>query len=352
MPVQMKLWGLSPEGPIELQRSAVDTEADLEDWIAKDPSILSPDLLIIGRQVETAYGGFIDLLGMDPSGNLVVIELKRDRTPREVVAQALDYASWVRRLSHEEIERIVQDYLGQELEEAFQEKFNSSLPDVVNESHNILIVAAELDPATERIVKYLSEEHGVPINVAFFSVFEDGSGRKFLARSWLMEPEEVEIRVHEGGRRPRRPLSYEEFRRLAHQNGVGELYDRLVEGLRRIGAHLGRTSSNVAFRVEHQGSRRVFLSLYPGLSSQTEGLLGDVRPELIAQAWRLPLQAVEEAIPPGQGGEAWHQICVHGRVCYFRSIEDVERFLTLLPPRERTEGGDAGKQQGVASSAR
>jgi len=25
----------------------------------------------------------------------VLIELKRDRTPREIVAQALDYASWV-----------------------------------------------------------------------------------------------------------------------------------------------------------------------------------------------------------------------------------------------------------------
>ena len=37
---------------------------------------------------------------------LVLIELKRDRTPRDVVAQALDYASWVEELQAEDIAAI------------------------------------------------------------------------------------------------------------------------------------------------------------------------------------------------------------------------------------------------------
>lgn len=41
-----------------------------------------------------------------PDGALVLIELKRDRTPREVVAQALDYACWVEKLEAEDIAAI------------------------------------------------------------------------------------------------------------------------------------------------------------------------------------------------------------------------------------------------------
>jgi len=45
--------------------------------------------MLIGRQEETGHGGRIDLLGIAPDGTLVLIEVKRSRTPREVVAQAL-----------------------------------------------------------------------------------------------------------------------------------------------------------------------------------------------------------------------------------------------------------------------
>ena len=48
-------------------------------------------LLIIGRQVPTDLGKSIYLFGVDREGNVVVVELKRDRTPRDVVAQALEY---------------------------------------------------------------------------------------------------------------------------------------------------------------------------------------------------------------------------------------------------------------------
>jgi RecB family endonuclease NucS len=63
-------------------------ESRLEQLIEADTTILGEPVLLIGRQVPTAHGKFIDLLGVSGDGVLQVLELKRDRTPREVVAQA------------------------------------------------------------------------------------------------------------------------------------------------------------------------------------------------------------------------------------------------------------------------
>ena len=156
---------------------------------------------MIGQQVETAYGGLIDLLAIDPVGNLVILELKRDKTPRDIVAQVLDYASWAQDLSHESIEEIANGFLKNgTFEQVFREKFQAELPDVLNERHRMYIVASSLDSATERIVRYLSETHDVDINVATFAYFKTGEG-ELLGRSLLLDETEVQIRAESKSKR-------------------------------------------------------------------------------------------------------------------------------------------------------
>ena len=53
-------------------------------------------VLVIGRQVRTNFGGLIDLLCVDRAGNAVVLERMHDRSPRDTLAQALEYASFCR----------------------------------------------------------------------------------------------------------------------------------------------------------------------------------------------------------------------------------------------------------------
>ena len=86
------------------------TEKELEDGLVEDTSRVDSDLLVIGRQVRTDSGGKIDLLCIDKNGCTVVIELKRDRTPRTVTAQTLDYASWVKSLSGDRLTEIAERY--------------------------------------------------------------------------------------------------------------------------------------------------------------------------------------------------------------------------------------------------
>jgi RecB family endonuclease NucS len=69
-------------------RARLDLESRLESWLGRDICVLDRALLVIGRQVETDFGGIIDLLCLDHAGDIVVVELKRDKTPREITAQA------------------------------------------------------------------------------------------------------------------------------------------------------------------------------------------------------------------------------------------------------------------------
>jgi hypothetical protein len=148
--------------------------------------------MLIGRQEITPFGGRVDLLAIAPDGSLVLIELKRNRTPREIVAQAIDYAAWVEQLTADKIAQIYQRFSkGGILDEAFQQHFGTALDEeTLNESHQIILVAAELDDATERIIQYLNARD-IAINALFFQVFQYGS-EQFLSRAWLIDPGETQ----------------------------------------------------------------------------------------------------------------------------------------------------------------
>lgn len=198
MPIEFGLWRIDGADFQRLSSARLDDESRLENLLVEDPNMLGRDLLIIGQQVHTASGNRLDLLGIDAEGDLHIIELKRNRTPRNVVAQALDYASWVCKLSYDDVTDIFDDFNeSREFEEAFSEKFSSTrpegasgVPEDINQTHSLTIVASELDAATERIVEYLAEEYNVPVNAVRFNYYQDG-GREYIGRTWLIDPQET-----------------------------------------------------------------------------------------------------------------------------------------------------------------
>lgn len=175
------------------KRKPLDLETKIEAWVANDLTLIGVDGFVIGRQITTDHGKFIDILAMDEDGNLVIIELKRDRSPRDIVAQVLDYASWVRRLSTGDVHALAMS-LDVPLAKAYRDQFGTSLPQTLNASHQMVVVASEVDEGTKRIIEYLSEEHDVGINAAFFNVFEAG-GQEWLTTDALLDQEEVKDRA-------------------------------------------------------------------------------------------------------------------------------------------------------------
>ena len=87
-------------------------EQNLEDWIEREPGLLQTGLTIVGRQVGLE-GGRLDLLARDTQAGWVVIEIKSGDLRRETIAQALDYASCIATMPHDELKQKVNEYLSQ-----------------------------------------------------------------------------------------------------------------------------------------------------------------------------------------------------------------------------------------------
>src|SRR6266568_8709184 len=122
MPIRTAIWKVGPQ-PQSLAETSLTSEQLLENMILAAPRLLSDEWMLIGRQEDTGFGGRIDLLAIAPDGSLVLIELKRERTPREVVAQALDYADWVEKLRSEDIAAIYSRFApGRSLSQDFRQQ--------------------------------------------------------------------------------------------------------------------------------------------------------------------------------------------------------------------------------------
>ena len=335
MAEEVRIWQVDKADALTgIKRARLDREERIEKWIINDVSLLSPDLLIIGEQVETASGNFIDVLCIDRSGNLVIVELKRDQTPREVTAQALDYASWVKDLDTEAIDAITARYLkGKTLEAAFQSKFDVELPEIINEHHAMLVVASEIDDSTERIIHYLSETYGVDINAVRFQFFQAQDGREFLVRTFTVAPREVEENIKRSGTKRTVPTP-EEMAEVARKAGVGELFTQAFESISQyLRPKWGKTVCRFMANLPDGRHKVVFLLEPGGESSAEKGLRYYLYSKRLSECLGVDENTILSHLPPDpeRYGYTLHAAeDLWGWAGYFRNNEDVQKIADLV----------------------
>ena len=104
---------LSKIEQVELQSFValdVSETKHIEEWVRRHPRILGEDLLIVSKQFEWFEGSSVrpDLIAVDREGNLVVVELKRDKLAGHADLQAVRYAAM---LSTMTLERLLPYYV-------------------------------------------------------------------------------------------------------------------------------------------------------------------------------------------------------------------------------------------------
>ena len=336
---QVRLWEITSDRKLtEIPTRYSGLEQWLEDWLVSDISVLDPALLVIGRQVRTGFGGLIDLLCIEGNGDLVVVELKSGRTPREVTAQALDYSSWVKDLGFDDVVGIADRFLGGtgSFAPAFRDRFETDPPEQLNQGHRSLVVADSMDSSTVRIVRYLAGL-GVPINVATVQHFRDASGRELLAQVYLIEPDEVRPRVRSSSARSAY-RTVNELQALADENGIGELYRRLRDGVRGIfTANAYSRTVGYVRRLENGGVRTLLLvSVDPsdggGMKFTVHGTRFEQHMgiEMADLRTMLPENTVDCNVRSWSGSSPEERQSAWGLEGLFHSVDEVDAFVSEL----------------------
>ncbi len=163
-------------------------ENNIQQWVDAHPHFVNAGrpMLSLGTEIATRHGGSIDNLFIDGNGHLVVAEMKRGRTPREVMAQIMDYAAHASRLEWPDLESICEKRHGTDLGSAFRQCFGRRLLKAEKIEHRLLVLAESYDPSVMDVAIYLIN-NGTPLTLLEFTYFVLGDSKLFEVRSVLGE---------------------------------------------------------------------------------------------------------------------------------------------------------------------
>jgi len=227
-------------------------EEDLETLLENNPEYFfeGSKVLIIGRQVTTNINTFIDLLGIDKTGNTVVVELKRGKTPRETVAQLLEYASFIENLDYSQLNEIYQDYSGEEssLEDYHQQYFQNETDEKVsfNKSTRLIMVAQEISKEIRQTALFLRKK-GIDIYCVEFKYFETKSGEKIISSDFVVGEEEFLRQRVQSASLPK--VDERQFLTSLDKNGL-EVFQQIFEFAKQNGLMFRWGSKGFSLNVE------------------------------------------------------------------------------------------------------
>lgn len=308
------LWRINDDSPSRLSTGAVGLERNLEEWIEHDPALLERGLVIVGRQLRLE-GGALDLLALDPQGRWVLIEIKRDRLRRDVIAQAIDYASCLKNIDAETLRRHCDGYLAQRnggtLDVLLRER-GRTIDDDEDLELIIYLVGAGVDPGLERMVGFLGDQASLAIRIVTFSVFNDPSGGVLLARE-----------IHEHGmpdapgatqRGTRLPaMSEEELLARARDNGIGAIVETIYDAAITAGLHPRLYAKSVMFAPPQNKTRCMIYLPIDRPDQLREGKIGVwVAADVFEEYYGIPETDVEREL--GASGRVYTDLPAAQRI--------------------------------------
>ena len=239
---EIQIWAIDgTAGSAEIMKveptSQAETENLLEDALVKDPDLLMPGLTLVGRQTPIG-GGYLDLLGVDEEGRLVVFELKRGKLTRDAITQVIDYCSALESMSDDDRAAHIAERSGERgiarienFEEWYGQRFEeqASLTPV-----RMVLVGLGVDDNASRIVDFLAKRSVNITLLTFYGYQYDG--KTLLAKQVQQAGSDVEPLVKS---RPstegRRKALAKALADRAEKLGTGTFWKDVTESFMKLG---------------------------------------------------------------------------------------------------------------------
>ena len=258
----MEIYQITPDSLREIPESTVDYEEQLERQLVRTngAKIAGETFLYIGRQFDPSGDQTsFDLIATDSEGGIVILELKRGRSPRDMVTQALDYASGLQYKEYDELQSWYREFKQRhdietpetdDLRHAHAEFFGLDEPldeDEFNRDQRILLLANEYRDKTLAIADFL-RERDIDVICVVHQSFQSEDGPHLLTTEAIRRPLQQEPSGQETDPNVEEPTTESGRRRLEFWKKVNEeIRNRSTSELNSGWTPANYTWQNIAF---------------------------------------------------------------------------------------------------------
>lgn len=193
----MEVYYVEDENIRRIEQHAIGKEKQLENRLARLDNIQlgNVHILYIGRQVgfSDQSQDLLDILGVDEDGNTVIVELKKEKGRRKVVAQALDYAGRVQNFDYEKLNQEYKKTTEDENSLRHDHETHFDLeeplkPKEFNFAQRLVLVGTDFDKRLVNTADFL-REHNLDVVLVEYETYKDAEqGTELLTTNAIRRP--------------------------------------------------------------------------------------------------------------------------------------------------------------------
>ncbi|MFC6015215.1 endonuclease NucS domain-containing protein [Plantactinospora solaniradicis] len=191
-----------PAEPISMEEAKFWETKHLQQWMVEHPKAIAEGARVVAVEFNkwtTSAGKSIadrlDILAIDQTGRLIVVELKRDKAAGAVTMQAINYAAMVRRMSLDDLAEIYAAHLGEGTSpESALDTLREWAPELSDETLSpprIVLMAGDFGPTITNTALFLVEQ-GIDLRLVRYQLYRLANQQLVLSVSQLIPVPEAE----------------------------------------------------------------------------------------------------------------------------------------------------------------